>query len=308
MIDYYTQFIKPKEIIKDINYFYDQIKELIVNDLFSKYIYNKRKKVNRNFTTVGYLSGVDKTRLRFNNDTIIVNFKVSHDPVVSGLFRSDERSNLKVSKPIYNNYKIDGIIITINVVLSPMEDKSKMIYSDNCIFRELRKQINEINDYYIKKFRKSEESKFKIIYYRINTIKKSYYSEWNKLMNLIKECVNPSFYKELCQFKPIIEGMRSNSINLTFKMIHETQFFKNYEHQRQLKFNKFIKALRKDCLDDNELLHMTNQLAWCFGHVNENLDECMIFLENIIYHFNTICFVKEMKINSFTSKVWGIQV
>jgi len=293
MVNYYEQFVKPKEIIKDINYFYDRIKDLICNDLFSKYYYNTRKKENNTFTIKNYLSDCDKTRLKFNNDTIIVNFRVD----------KKDTSKVSITNPIYKNFKIDGITINIDIALSPVENKNKIIFPENSIFRDIRKNINSINEYYVKKLRKSEEEKFKVIYGRIIKLEPSYYKDWNRLISLIKECVNPEFNNVLCMFKPIISGMNMG-LPTAFKMIHKTQFFQNYEHLRQIKYTKFIRSLRKECLDDNEIIEMTNKLAWCFGHVNKDYEECLYFILNVSKHFNTICYVKEMKINSFTSDIW----
>jgi len=296
MIDYYVQFIEVKEIIKDINYFYDQIKELICNDLLGQYSYNKRKKLNPTYTIKDYLSKIENTRLKFNKDTIIVSFKVekTNNPI----------GRVAISKPIYKNHKIDGITIAIDIVLSPQENKANGIFPENSIFKDIRKNINFINDYFVKKIRKAEEYKYPLIYKRICEIKPSYYSEWNKLIDLIKECVNPNFNKKLCEFKPIVEGM-DNGLPMIFKMMHQTQFFKKYEHQRQLKFHKFMKSLHKECCDDDEIIQASNRLAKCFGHVCSDYEECISFLKNIINHFDTICYVKEMKINSFTQRVWN---
>ena len=292
MINYYQQFIKPKEIVKDINYFYDKIKSIICNDLFVKYLNSKRKKINLDsFTIHNKLSESEVTRLRFNNDTIVVKFI------------KDRKSKVFIHKPIYKNYKIDGIVIQIEISITPQEEKSRMIYSENISFRELRKHINFINEYFVKKLRKSEESKYKIIYNRIRRLNKSYYSDWNRLINLITESVNPSFNKTLVQFKDVICGV-NNGLPIVWNMIHETQFFKKYEHYRQIKFDRFIRSIRKECLDDNEIIELTNNLARCFGHTIKNYDECVQFLQNVITHFNTICHVKEMKINSFTERIW----
>jgi hypothetical protein len=294
MVNCYTQFIEKKEIIKDINYFYDQIRDLICNEFFGQYQYHKRKKMNPPMYKIeGYLSQCDKTRLQFNNDTIIVTFSTD-----------SKNSRVAITKPIYKNYKIDGITFYINVVLSKQESKSKMIYKENDIFRDLRKHINAVNEYYVKKLRKSEEEKYKTIYNRILRLKKSYYNDWNKLIELVTECVNPKFNNNLCLFKPIIEGM-NNGLPMVFKMIHQTQFFKNYEHQKQIKYNRFIKYIKREILDNNELIDLTNELAWCFGHHIYNYSDCLKFIENVINHFNTICYVKEMKINKFASNVWS---
>ena len=293
MINYYQQFIKPKEIVKDINYFYDKIKSIICNDIFVKYINNKRKKININtFTIYNKLSECNLTKLKFNNDIIIVNFI------------KEKNNRVFITKPIYKNYKIDGITINIDIYITPQEEKSKMIYSENIIFRELRKNINIINEYFVKKLRKSEESKNKIIYNRIKKLKNSYYNDWNRLIDIITECINPSFNETLVKFKDVICGV-NNGLPIIWNLIHETRFFKKYEHYRQIKYDRFIKSLRKECLDDNELIELTNNLAKCFGHNIKNYDECLSFLQNVIIHFNIICHIKEMKINSFTERIWS---
>ena len=155
----------------------------------------------------------------------------------------------------------------------------------------------------IKKLRKSEISKFKIVYKKLSTIDESPYRDWNRLIYLIKDCVNPTFNEDLNKFNEIINGIDCSTISLVFKMMHNTQFFKRYEHYNQIKFDKFIRSIRKECQED-DLLELSNKLAGCFGHVNDDYNECVSFLKNVILHFNTICYVKEMKINLFTERVW----
>ncbi len=295
MINYYEQFIKPKEIVKDINYFYDQIRDLICNDLFGQHLYNKRKKLKvDNYVVNNYLSGINNTRLRFINDTIIVTFKVS----------KFEKGKASITKPIYNKYNIDGITFNIDIIITPQEERNKIIHSENSALKELRKNIHIINEYYVKNFREDEESKYKIIYDRLIKLDKSYYNDWNRLISLLKECTNPTFNETLYKFREIIEGTNFDVMMTVYKMIHQTQFFLKYAHHRQIRFKKFIISLRKDCLDENEILYLGNNLSKCFGHTIKDYNDCVSFVENVINHFNTICYVKETKINTFASKVW----
>jgi hypothetical protein len=307
MTNYYNQYIKSKEIIKDINYFHNKMKDLICNDIFGKYLYNKRKKLKiENYTVENFLSTENKTRLKFSNDKIIITFKVSKIekskssffPLSSILPSVDDKNIL------YKDQKIDGLTFYIDVVITPTEEKSKMIYSNNEALREVRHHITLINDYYIKNFRKEEESKNKIIYNKIISLKASYYNDWNRLIEFIKNCIDPEFYNNLNMFKDIINGFNSNKLNILFKMMHHTRFFQKYAHSRQIKYHKFIKSIRKECLDENEILELSNELASCFGHSNKNYNECLLFIENLINHYNLVCHAKEKDINSFVSNTW----
>ena len=87
-------------------------------------------------------------------------------------------------------------------------------------------------------------------------------------------------------------------------MIHQTQFFQKYAHYKQIRFHKFMKSFKKECLDDKEVFELANQMASCFGHINKDYEETLWFMENLVNHFNTICHYKEMKINSYVSKTW----
>jgi hypothetical protein len=295
MQDYYAQFIKPKEIIKDINYFYNQIRDLICNEFFGQYLYNKRKKLKiDNYTVENFLSNENNTRLRFNNDKIIVTFKVS----------KTEKSKFSITEPLYKDYVIEGIVFNIVIVITPQEEKSRMIYPQNEVLIEIRKSINFINNFYVKNFRKDEESKYKFIFNKLIKIKPNYYENWNRLINFVTEQCDPKFKEELSKFEEIINGFNSDNLNLIYKMIHHTQFFQKYAHYRRIKYNKFIKSFRKECLDEKEIIDLTNELALCFNHTVKEYDESLKFIENLCNHFNTICYTKEMRINEFVSDVW----
>lgn len=296
MIDYYYEFIKPREIPKDINFFYDKITDIICNDLFGKYLYGKRKKEkNDEFILNGFLSeSGEKTRLRFNNDTLVIRF----------LLKRDGFGHTTITEPIFVEHRIDGIVFNIDVVITYQEEKHKIIYPHNQAFVELRKRIHEINEFYISNFRKSEESIFPIINKKVKKLKKSFYFDWNKLVWFIKDCTDPSFDNNLNRLDEIVCAMDSSVLTPVYKMIHNTHFFLKYAHHRQIKYNKFIKSLRKLCLDDNEIIDLSNKLASCFGHKNKDYEDCLSFIENVTNHFNTICYVKETKINSHVEKVW----
>lgn len=301
MINYYDKFIKPKEIIKDINHFYNLIKDIICNDLYGQFLYNKRKKIDINeFVIENFLSKSNNTRLNFSNDKIIVKFIISKTDTWPHI----ENNKITISKLIYKNYKIDDIIINMNIVLSPKEYKNKLIYDDNQFFHELRKNINDINNFYVSKFRKSEEGKYRLIYNKILKIEKTY-SDWNRLIKLISDCTDPYFNQDLFKFKDVLKGMKCDKFDIVFKMMHQTQFFQKYYHQRQIKFLKFFKSLKKECLDDNEIIYLSNELAKCFGHTIKDYEESIDFLKNIISHFNNICHIKEIKINTFVYKNGG---
>ena len=295
MTDNYDKFIKPKVVTKDINFFYNRINDLISNNFYAKHLYNKRKKIKiEEYVIEGHLSEIDNTRLQFINDIIIVRFIVS----------KTERSKVKFSKPIYKNYKIDGLVIDVNIVITPQEERNKILYPENQAFIDLRKNIHNINEFYTNKIRKSEESKYRLIYKRVTRLKKSYYSDWNKLIDLVMDCTDPYFNKILHQFEDVVCGINSDVLQMLYKMMHQTQFSQKYALTRQIRFNKFIKSFRKECLDDAEVIFLSNRLAWTLGHSISTLEESIEFIENVINHFNVICHVKSQKINSFVLGTW----
>jgi hypothetical protein len=294
-MDYYDQFVKPKQIIKDINYFYNQIRDLICNDFYGQYLYNKRKKLKINeYAIENFLSSENNTRLRFSNDKIIVNFKVS----------KNERGKTLITKTFYRNYRIEGITFQIDIVITPQEEKNRIIYPQNDALIQLRKHINDINNFYVKNFRKDEESKYKFIFNRLIKVKKSYYNNWNRLVDFVTDCSNPNFNTELKKFKEIIKGLNVENLSIIYKMVHHTQFFQNHAHYRQIKYNKFLKSFRKECLDDKEIFELTKELSWCFNHNIKDYEESLIFIENLCNHYNSICYSKEMRINTFVKDIW----
>lgn len=287
MINYYEKFIKPKEIKKDINYYYDLLVSIINNDLYPRYLYNIRKKINNNeFMLDNSLSRSYKTKLKFKNDKIIVRF----------LIDDEKNSNININNLIYSNYTINNINIELNIILKNKEFNNKLLYEDNKIYHELRKNINYINNFFISNFRKSEENKYKIIHKRILNIDKKNNNEWNRLIYFLLNCTDPYFYKTLFKFKKIIRGIKFNTLDMKFKMIHQTQFFQRYSQHKQIKINKFLKSIEKQ-LNEKEIIYLCNELSECFGHTIINLNESIFFLNSLITHFNMVCHFKEMTIN-----------
>ena len=130
MIDIYKQFIETKEIKKDINFYNDIIRNKILLDIFPKYLYEKRKKIN--YSIENCFSKLDKTALKFKNDLINITFIV--DDI--------EQSFVKIEKLEYDNFQLD-LILDIRIVLTSSENKNKIIYEDNKIFHNLQKTINQ---------------------------------------------------------------------------------------------------------------------------------------------------------------------
>lgn len=286
-MDYYAKYVQPKEIIKDINFFYNQIKELICNEFFAKYLYNKRKKINVDeFYIENFFSKEERTRLKFINDKIKVKFFVS----------KTEKGHCNFSGFNYKKEKIEGLFIDIKIVITPKEERIRMIYQENDVLREIRKNINSINEFYVSNFRRSEESKYPIIYEKMKELKPNYYNDWNRLINNIKDFINPDFEENLEKLLIVINGIESNNLDIIYKMIRQTQFYQRYSQQKKIKFNKFIKSLKKECLDDNEILNTSNEIASCFGHKNKSYEESLLFVENLCNHFNLVCYNREMKI------------
>lgn len=274
-MNFYLEYIKPKEIIKDINHFYSKLEHLICNDLFPKYVHSKRKSKVYNFDIKNFLSEINNTRLRFKNDILNIKFSTS----------ATEPCDIKLSNLEYKNHYLTNTVININFVITPIEEINRIIFKENKSLMELRKNVNIINEFYVTNFRKSEERKFRNIYLKLNNLKKINHLEWNKLIDYIKCCVDPNFKSNINKILKISKGIDTDKMSLVYKLIQDTEFYKSY---RSFKYDKFIRIIHKTCLDDEEIVSMSNQLANCFGHHIKNYNDSIIFIENLINHFNAI--------------------
>lgn len=295
-MDYYVRFIKPHEIRRDINFFFNQIKELICNDLFSQFMRDNRKKIHKNYVVKDYLSKFDKTRLQFNNDTINVEFLL--DP-------ANQKTIVAISPPKFKSYKLDGICIVIKICLKKSEYKNKMIYQDNEVFNELRKNITGINKYYCDKLNQREITKSKYIYPKLIEIKKSPYEVWNSLIKYTIDALDPDFDDQIKKYQGVLMGIKNKEYIENVKIIHQTELYLKYSHQRQIKINRFMKKLSKDILDDQEIVDLTKSLASCFNHKIIDYKESINFITDIIEHYNYIYHTKEETIDNYVYKIWS---
>jgi len=305
MINFYKEYIEPKEIVKDINFIFNELSNLIKNEIFAKFLYHKRKNNDKNiFVIKNYLSKYDKTRLRFKNDTITIKFIT----VESDLKSHIKDKSVNISDLILNKNRIDRLNIDLEIPLSLDELNNKMIYSNNIIFPDLRKKINFINDFYVDNYRKAEEKKFRSIYNKISMIKidQNVYPLWFKLNSLIINSIDPSFDKNLSKLEEIIKAFDSNTINPIYKIIHQTQFYLKYSDKKQIKINKYINTLNKEFQNNKDnIIYISNQLAEGFGHSISTYEDSVKFIINIINHFNFISYKRSEKINKFVFDNWG---
>lgn len=297
-MNYYNQFIKPREITKDINFFYNEIIEVVCNDIFSKYVYDNRKSIQKTYELNNFLSIYDKTRLQFKNDKISIEFFVND---ISG-----EIPQLVTFKNVgtFENYKLNNVDMIIKINLTSVEHTNKLIYDNNPFFLNLRKQISEIYQKFIEELNKREESKFKYINRKLLNLKKCHYDTWNKFIQYLINATNPEFNNLLDRFKVVLNGILSDKISTKFELMHNTDFYLNNCHLRQIKKTKFLSNLKKVCLDDDEIIYLTNEVANCFNHKIKNYNDSIEFIDDIIEHFNFIYHIKEKTIDFLVSENW----
>lgn len=303
-MDYYDVFIKKREISRDINFFYNQIKGLISNNIFPKYLRDSRKKIHKIYTVDNFLSTFNNTKLQFINDKIEIEFFVNDLVHKLHLIECDlEKSKVKYY-PEFKDYKIDNIKIKININLQSLEHKNKIIYDNNQYYTDIRKKISEINKKFIDEITQKENSKYLFIYKKLFLLKPSSYEFWNNFLKFIIDITDPKFEDNLHKLDKIVKGIKTDKITLIYNIIHDMNFYIKYSHYRQIKTNKFITKLFKELLDEEEIIYLTRSLAMCFNHEINNLNEIRDFLENLIIHINGVYHQREMIIDSYVIKIF----
>jgi hypothetical protein len=286
MEDFYVKFIKPKYVTKDINFFYNKICDIICNDYFGQFIFNNRKKTKINaFVINGLLSSFKNTKLSFVNDVIVIRFNINQ----GAFYQIQNRGRTDISKLIFRNNNICDLRIEIDIQLSSQEFKNKTIYPNNNALLELRKSIHKINEFYTFKVRQAEKRRFSRIHKYLKNLKSTQYNEWNDFLRLLKDSTNPSFQEELMKLKSVISGIDTDSINMIHKIVHHSELYRNFIHSKQIKKDKFIKNIHKSCMDSDEIIHLSNNIARCMGHKIKTLEESNDFLSNVLDHFNRLC-------------------
>lgn len=295
MIDLYLKYIHPKEIRKDINYYFDKLKDLIINDIFSSYILNKRKGNDISIYIIeDFLSKINKTKLKFLNDKIKINIIETNNKK----WTTDKYPLIRITNKLsFKDVYINSVNMEIDLLLNLDELKNKIIYVNNPTFIDLRKKIKELNDFYVSEYKKRELLNYNKINGLLKNLNRVHYFEWNKLVNFLIDCTDPEYNDNLNKIKILIDSFKIKTLEMKFKMVHNTKFYRKYNHYNQLKTEKFIKNLIKNCLDENEIITMTNNLSSCFGHKVHTIDDSLIFIENIINHFNKECNFRENQIN-----------
>lgn len=281
MIDIYEQFIETKEIGKDINFFYNKIKDKILTDIFPKYLCDKRRKKNRNYSIENLFSKFGKTALKFNSD--IINFSFIVDDT--------DQSQIEIEKLEYYNFKLN-VVINIKIVLKISEKKNRMIYEDNKLFHRLQKTISELKDFHRKCLLKDEIENNP----HLNEKLKQFLNIHNT--NFIESLINstnPDFKQKLENLKPIIRGIKTSVLSDLFMIIHKTNFYNEYK--KQIKLNRIVKHF----LDMENSEEILNDLAQCFNHQIKPKKNKK-FLEDIITHYNQANFRRTVDIDKFISE------
>lgn len=306
-MDYYNVFIKKREITKDINFFFNQIKGLICNDIFPKYLIDSRKKIHKTYVFDNFLSKFNNTRLQFINDKIEIEFFVNDGIQHSPTNTEIEKSNVRYY-PEFKDYKIDNVVLKIKINLQKSEHKNKMIYEYNDVYTNMRKTISEINKIFIEKIQNIEKTKFIFIHKKLLHLKPSVYEIWNNFLKYLIDITDPKFENTLPKLKDIIKGVNTEKISTIYDIIHEMNFYIKYSHYRQIKINKFINKLYKEILDEQEILYLTSLLSKCFNHEIKNLDEVPDFLENVILHINGHYHFTEVIIDTYVLKIFNLNL
>ena len=295
-MDYYEHYIKPREIIKDINFYFDRIKELILYELYPKFLLDKKKKIFNPYYVNNFLSIYDKTLLQFYKDKLVISFQIS----------DTQKSIVELSKKKYENYKINNLDIHSTIYLTEEEIKNKTIYDINPFFNELRKNIYDINEFFIDNFYKKERKELTKLNKKFIDLKETSISKkYNYLIGVLIDCSDEDFENKLSKLKSIIRGIKSSTLDVIFKITHEMYFYKKYKRfNNQIKIERFINQLNKE-LDIDNIMLISNKLCDCFNHEHlENYEEFLIFIKNVIIHFNRISYEIGNEIDEFISKNW----
>ena len=268
MIDLYSQFIETKEIKKDINFYFNRLKDKILTDVFPKYLCDRRRKMNRNYDISEYLSSFDKTALKFNKDEINISFIIG----------DDNQNEITIKNLEYKDYCLE-VELNIIISLSVGEKKNKLIYEHNRIFHLLKKTINELKEFHRKHLYEDE--------IKYNTILNDRFIEysnnnnhWQNLLHIMIQSTDPCFEKKLNRFDVVINGIKSETLDKLFMVLHKTAYYNSYK--KQVGVSKFRRALYESGLSAYDL-------AKCFNH-ELNPKYNTKFLEDLILHYNQIIF------------------
>lgn len=294
MDSYYLKYVKSPLIIKDINFFYKKIYDEIICKYFANYLLNVRKKsTEREFTVKNFLEKFNETRLKFINDTIVIRFSIDETSL-------NDKSYTTISKFKYKNDKVCDLLIIIDIKLSKVEFKSKLLYNENNALTELKKELTNINNYYIRRIQKSLKKRAPKLNKEFQKIKHTPYWEWNNLLRLLKDCTDTSFDDNLEKMKIIANGMTVDNSQVKHMVIKRTDFYNRYSSNKQIKADKLIKLMKNHCIDEDELVYLSDSIARCLGTRVKTIEETEEFLQDVIKHFNKICYSKNMEIAKAT--------
>jgi len=277
MIDIYKQFIKTKLVKKDINFFFGVIKELVMNDLYPKYLISRR--LNKSYKIVNYLCGFNETCLCFYEDILNINFSVDNN----------QKSYIQIVEMSYDNFKMK-IALDINIFLKTDERKNRLIYADNKFLHSLQKTIYLIKEEHKKRIFEDEILYDEILQDNLKNIKKS--ENLNDIIYIIKKSTDPFFRENLSKLDPIISGIKTKTLDIIFFIIHRMRYYKNYK--------KHIKPARIE-----KILFTDEEAVEIAGILNHQLtEEKNKFLEDVVEHYNQRMFKSSMEIDGHITKTF----
>lgn len=286
--DIYKRFIETKSIKKDINFFYNNVKELIINDLYPKYLRSRRLNRSYEFSNIlNSLSDENSIKLCFSNDMLNINICADNNKE-SGVF---------IKKMEYEDFKMI-VVLDINIFLKDGERKNKIIFPDNKIYHNLQKTFYLIKEEH-KKFLSIDEIGYnEYIQNNIkNLIGKS--SNIEHLYQSVLIATDPNFKKNMSRIDPIILGIKTDTLETVYSIIHKMKYYINYEKGVK------ISRIRKNIGTKVDCDEIKSFALGCFNHIIEkDNDDCNKFLCDVVSHYNQVNSKLSFEINKHITKIF----
>jgi hypothetical protein len=279
MIDFYETFVKPCEIRKDINYFTDDIKNLIINKFLGKHIlYTKKNSSQKTYTISNHLSLTKNTKMKFIHDKINISFNSNDE--FTGHFGQVE---------LDDDSRIKDIELTLNIKLSKEEINNKIISRENS--HHIRKMVNEIYVSFKKLYVKREKEYYELLQNNLLSLEKFENQNSNRFFKYLIDVLNKNYKNDIPKLKEIMYGFRHDNIFVYHDVLNSMQFYMKNSSGRTIKSFKFLKRLKPENFED------FFKISSCLGHeLREN--EISDFIDNIVNHFNPMYQDRELEINN----------